>query len=504
MNEAQQYARPFEGDFIGLLRSDIRQAEQKMKEENALKKAKELRGKSCREVLGELLEQFEPVDFRQRADMDEDAKLSRKVYVVLAVDEIINKATANNWGLCMKNGFTYLYNGRYWQPLDVETLKVFLAKAAIKMGAPQLEVNYYQFRDELYKQFTSMADMPTPEGTEDVTLINLQNGTFEITDSSQRIREQRREDFLKYQLPFRYDPSASCPLFDKYLSRVLPDADCRKVLAEYIGYIFTTGLKLEKVAILYGGGANGKSVFFDIIQALIGRDNICTYSLQSLTKTDSYERVNIANKLLNYATEINGKLEASIFKQLASGEPVQARQIYGEAFIMENYAKLMFNCNELPKEVENTDAFFRRFIIFPFTQRIPKEEQDPELSKKIIRDELSGVFNWMLDGLRRLLDQKMFSSSQVIDEQINEFRKESDSVAMFLDEEGYRPDPDGFVLLKTLYQEYRSYCADNGYSSCSLKTVSKRLKSSGIHCTKRNFGMIAYIVKCNETVTEII
>ena len=461
-----------------------------MREEKTLKKAKELQGLSCREVLADLLDQFETVDFRGRAGLDEDAKLTRKIYVIISIDEIISKATDNNWGLCIKDGFTYLYNGRYWQTLDIETLKIFLAEAAIKIGIPEFEGKYYQTRDELYKQFMTMANMPTPEITEGVTLINLQNGTFEITDTSQQLREQRREDFLKYQLPFSYDPNATCPLFDKYLKRVLPDKESRKVLAEYVGYIFTNGLKLEKVAILYGGGANGKSVFFDIIQALIGRDNICTYSLQSLTKTDSYERVNIANKLLNYATEINGKLEASIFKQLASGEPVQARQIYGEAFIMENYAKLMFNCNELPKEVENTDAFFRRFIIFPFTQRIPKEEQDPELSKKIIRDELSGVFNWMLDGLRRLLEQKMFSPSQVIDEQINEFRKESDSVAMFLDEEGYRPDPDGFVLLKTLYQEYRSYCADNGYSSCSLKTVSKRLKSSGIHCTKSNFGTI--------------
>lgn len=161
-------------------------------------------------------------------------------------------------------------------------------------------------------------------------------------------------------------------------------------------------------------------MFFDIIKALIGKDNICSYSLQSLTKNDSYERADLANKLLNYASEINGKLEAHIFKQLASGEPVQARQIYGQPFIMENYAKLMFNCNELPKDVENTEAFFRRFLIIPFTQTISKEEADPELSQKIISSELSGVFNWMLDGLRRLLSQKRFSDAELIDAQLAE------------------------------------------------------------------------------------
>lgn len=486
------------GELLGLITSNIKNLEQRAREQQAIKKAKELQGLSCKEVLSNLLNQFDRIDFRERAELEEDAKLTRKIYVVVAVEEIISKAMDHNWGLCMKNGFTYLCNGRYWQPLDIETLKVFLAKAAIRIGAPQLEVNYYQFRDELYKQFMAMVDMPTPEGVEGMTLINLQNGTFEITSHGQQIREQRREDFLKYQLPFAYDPAAQCPIFDRYLSRVLPDENSRKVLAEYVGYIFTNGLKLEKVAILYGSGANGKSVFFDIIKALIGRDNICTYSLQSLTKVDSYERANLSNKLLNYATEINGKLEASVFKQLASGEPVEARQIYGSPFIMENYAKLMFNCNELPKEVENTDAFFRRFIIFPFTQSIPKQEQDPELSAKIVHQELSGVFNWMLDGLRRLLRQKRFSESGQIDEQVKNFRRESDSVAMFLDEEAYRPDLDHFVLLKALYQEYKAYCNDNGYSPCSAKTLSKRLKAYGYGMKKTMHGQSINIVRCGE------
>lgn len=498
-----QPAEPFNGDFIALLKSDVQQADKRMKAENALKKAKELKGKSCREVISELLERFEPIDFRDRAGLDDDAKLTRKVFVVFTVKEIVSKATSNNWGLCVKNGFTYLYNGRYWQPLDAGTLKVFLAEAALKMGAPPMEVEYYQFRDELHKQFDSVANMPTPEIQEGVTLINLQNGTFEITDHGQRIREQRRDDFLKYQLPFEYDPGALCPLFDRYLARVLPDEDCRKVLAEYVGYIFTTGLKLEKVAILYGSGANGKSVFFDIIRALIGKDNICTYSLQSLTKVESYERANLSNKLLNYATEINGKLESSIFKQLASGEPVGARQIYGQPFEMENYAKLMFNCNELPREVENINAFFRRFIIIPFTQTIPESEQDPELSAKIIGSELSGVFNWMLAGLRRLLSQKKFTQSDIVRRQIEEFRRESDSVAMFLDDEGYKPDPESYVMLKSLYADYRTYCGDNGYLPCSLKVLSKRMRDGGYTMRKTMYGQAVFLQKHDGNMTEI-
>ena len=482
-------------DILSVIKAEAQRAEQQFKDNKELKKAKYLRADSCRQVLSALTDQLKQVDFREWANLDNGDKITCKIYIVGTIDEIIKAATVNNWGLGIKNGFTYLFNGKYWQPLDLDTLKLFLANAAQKLGVPNIEANYHRFRDELYKQFAAVLNIDIPEPPQGVTLINLQNGTFEISDEGQKLREYRREDFLKYQLPFEYDPKARAPMFNQYLKRVLPDENCRKVLAEYIGYIFTSGLKLEKVAILYGGGSNGKSVFFDIIKALIGKDNICSYSLQSLTKNDSYERADLANKLLNYASEINGKLEAHIFKQLASGEPVQARQIYGQPFIMENYAKLMFNCNELPKDVENTEAFFRRFLIIPFTQTISKEEADPELSQKIISSELSGVFNWMLDGLRRLLSQKRFSDAELIDAQLAEYRKESDSVLMFIEDEGYIKDTNKSVLVKTLYNEYIMYCTNNGYTHCSNKTLLKRLRGNGYFTQKTMYGQVVYMTK---------
>lgn len=100
------------------------------------------------------------------------------------------------------------------------------------------------------------------EKTDGQTLINLHNGTFEITAEYQMLREYRAEDFLRYCLDFDYDPQATAPMFKKFLDRVLPDKDCQAVLSEYMGYIFSKGLKLEKVLLLTGTGANGKSTFF--------------------------------------------------------------------------------------------------------------------------------------------------------------------------------------------------------------------------------------------------
>lgn len=449
---------------------------------------------SVRAVLDDLLNQILKVDFHKKANIEEEKKIPRKIYVVLVIDVLLGTSGKNNWGLATRNGFIYVYNGKYWQPMDAEDFKPFLAEAAIKMGVPILESKYHMFKDELYKQFLSESTLQPPVRS-NRTLINVQNGTFEITRDWQGLREFDRKDFLKYQLSFEYNPESKCPLFDEYLLRVLPDEDCRKVLAEYMGYVFVNSLKLEKALILYGSGANGKSVFFEIVNAILGSENICAYSLQNITKYDSYQRAELTNKLLNYASEINGRLEASIFKQLVSGEPVEARQIFGKPFIMTDYAKLMFNCNELPKEVEQTNAFFRRFIIIPFSETIPPEEQDPELAKKIISSELSGVFNWILEGLRRLLSQKKFTVSQKVNEQIENYRKESDSVAMFVSDNGYVPSYRSQYYLKAVYDEYKSYSLDNGYKSVSVRTFSERLKMLGFEIERKMNGRILYSIK---------
>lgn len=436
-------------------------------------------------VLSELLKQISYVDFRKKAGLKSDAKIPQKIYVIICIDETLKEAKVNNWSLCTKDAYVYVYNGSYWQPIDPEDVKTFLAKVALKMGVPKNDARHYEFARELYNQFLFTANLPTPDIDRNKVLINLLNGTFEISPNKQMLREPHREDFLKYQLPFDYDPNAKAPLFDKYLQRVLPDEACREVLAEYIGYVFTVGLKFEKVLMLYGNGANGKSVFFDIVNALLGPDNICSYPLQVLAKEDSYQRAELSNKLLNYASEINGMLEASAFKQLASGEPIDARQIYGKPYIMRDYAKLMFNCNVLPKETEQTNAFFRRFIIIPFNVTIPELEQDPELAQKIISQELSGVFNWALDGLRRLLINRKFTQSDIIKVQIETYKRESDSVAMFIDEYGYVPFEGTYISLKGMYDEYRQYCSENGYYPVHSRNMADRLRRAGFS-TKKN------------------
>jgi putative DNA primase/helicase len=316
--------------------------------------------------------------------------------------------------------------------------------------------------------------------------------TIEISSKGTELRPFDRSDFITYQLPFEYNPQAKAPLFEAYLNKVLPDTERQRVLAEYLGFVFikhgSNALKEEKALILYGTGANGKSVFFEVVNNLLGNENVSSYSLQSLTNDNGYFRAKLANKLVNYASEINGNLEASIFKQLVSGEPVEARLPYGQPFILKQYAKLIFNCNELPKDVEHTNAYFRRFLIIPFDVTIPPHEQDKSLHTKIIESELSGVFNWVLEGLNRLLEQRRFSDCEAAQKAVEQYRTESDSVQMFLNDYSYKVSSTNEMPLKEIFNEYKSYCIESGFRACSLRTLADRLRNSGYQTERKGYG----------------
>ena len=475
------------------------------------------------QLLQQLTEQFKPLDFTELAfpevkelraklqDLDSESeqandvrkriekhKVNTKHLLILSIENIVETAQHNRWGLCKNNDFIYLYNSAYWASIDTEAFQKFLGEAAGQMGVSKFSAQFYKFREDLLKQFFATAYLPTPQADKNTVLINLQNGTFEIQNGSVNLRPFNPDDFITYQLPFAYNPQAEAPLFETYLNTVLPDVQRQKVLAEYLGYVFikngSNAVKEEKALILYGTGANGKSVFFDVVGALLGKENTSNFSLQSLTDTTGYYRAMMANKLVNYASEINGKLDAAIFKQLTSGEPVEARHPYGRAFTIRQYARLIFNCNELPKDVEHTNAYFRRFLIIPFDVTIPPEKQDKQLQHKIIDAELSGVFNWVLDGLNRLLGQKGFSECNAAQEAVAQYRINSDSVQVFINENGYVKSATEYELIKELYILYKAFCIDDGYRPVGKQNFIKRLTDTGIYVNKINKGNVAYIV----------
>jgi len=192
---------------------------------------------------------------------------------------------------------------------------------------------------------------------------------------------------------------------------------------------------------------------------------------------------------------MSGKLQTETFKRMVSGEVLPARLPYGKPMELTQYAKLIFNCNELPREVEHTPAFFRRWLIIPFDVTIPEDEQDKELHTKIIENELSGVFNWVLEGLQRLLKQKKFSKCEAAQKALERYKIESNSVQMFLNENEYQRSPTNYKLIKDLYPEYRTFCSNDGLKPFHKRNFTKQLEALGFVVDKVSQNKLAVFIE---------
>jgi putative DNA primase/helicase len=200
------------------------------------------------EILNQLMKKVNLVNFREKAGLDDEKKLQNCHFQIISIEHILELAIANQWGICRNHEFTYLYNGTYWSLCDSDELTSFLGNAAEKMGVDKFKAKHFNFRDQLYKQFIALSNLPKPEKMNESVQINLRNGTFEITPEGTKLKDFNPNDFITYQLTFEYDPERRAALFQTYLDKVLPDKQIQAILSEYLGYIFIqpSTLKLEK------------------------------------------------------------------------------------------------------------------------------------------------------------------------------------------------------------------------------------------------------------------
>lgn len=414
--------------------------------------------------------------------------------ITILIEKMVYDHSNGEIEIGLSAGLPYYYNNCFWEFLPKELLFGLLSFIAEKSGVDSLVARNPGLIDKLYKQFCFSSFIPAVEEDINTVKINLKNGTYVVSPKYHGLRETDSLDMIKYQLPFYYDQKASAQLFFDFIDEVLPDKDSQKVLAEYIGYIFVKNLKLEKCLLIYGEGANGKSVFYDIVRALLGDENICSFTLGNLCNDTGYYRAQLSNKLVNYSSELGGrKCPPDTVKKLISTEPIDARSPYGEPFELKNYCKFIFNTNTLPKETEQTAAYFRRFIIVKFGITIPIEKRDPDLARKIIDTELSGIFNWVLEGLKRIIEQKKFTYSRAIEEELNSYQKESNSVALFMEDQNYKPSLEKKILLKSIYSFYCEFCKENHHHPVSKIEFSRRLERLSFRVNRRETNNATFV-----------
>jgi len=311
-------------------------------------------------------------------------------------------------------------------------------------------------------------------------LLNLENGvlnlrTFEFMPHNPNLR-------LTKLAPVTFNPNADCPKWKAFLQRIFNNNErLIHFVQRAVGYSLTGSTREQCLFFLHGTGANGKSTFLEVIRALLGDYAVTTDFSTFVADRKSSVRNDIArlhSARLVTAIEVGeGKRFAEeLIKTLTGGDTVTARFLYREFFEFKPRFKVWLAANYKP-EIRGTDfAIWRRIRLVPFTVTIPPEEQIPDLAEQL-KEELSGILNWALEGLRDWLANGLQPPPEVT-EATEAYRAEMDIVGLFV-QDACVTDPKAVTPSKTLYEAFREWCSENGYEPFGQTAFGRRLAAKG-------------------------
>lgn len=230
---------------------------------------------------------------------------------------------------------------------------------------------------------------------------------------------------------------------------------------------------------ILGPTASGKSTFLNVLQSVMGEENVSNQSLQGLVN-DRFGKATIYGKLANIDNDLsrNAVKEVGAFKKLTAGDPILIEEKYQQPFSFRVSQKQIYSANQVPEVANADDAFFRRWIHVRFPNTVPESDRDPSLERRLTtEEELSGVLNWMLEGYARLMEQDGFTGERSIKEKRSLWNSHGDSLDRFIESEVVE-DLSAQSAKDAVYAEYRQFCDSEGITEKPKQTLSKRLKQA--------------------------
>ncbi|XZH55729.1 DNA primase family protein [Clostridium perfringens] len=307
-------------------------------------------------------------------------------------------------------------------------------------------------------------------------LVNVRNGLLDIRDMS--FKEHTPSYLSTVQLNVEYNPQVDCPQFKKFLNEVL---DCKLIplVQEIVGYLLTTNTASQKAFVFWGPARTGKSTLLWVVEyLLLGKKNVSNIPWQEIG--DKFKTAELLGKLANVFSDLPSKSidDTGIFKVVTGEDYLMAEKKNKNPFKFKPFARLVFSCNELPRNyVDRTEGFYRRLIIVPFSRQIEKSKIDKALKYKFQREK-EGILNWALEGLKRLYENNFeFSENELTDGVKKEYKRENNNVISFVEE---CCELDGLFSCSRieLYEAYKEFCVEAGLKALSQIKFNKELEGN--------------------------
>lgn len=310
----------------------------------------------------------------------------------------------------------------------------------------------------------------------DPFLLNVTNGTVDLRKGT--LRPHDRADFITKLVPITYDPEATCPRWNQFLEEIFAkDTDLIAFVQRAVGYSLSGDTREHALFLLWGTGCNGKSVFVEVLRALLGNFSV-TAPISTFTAkrdnggpTNDLAMLRGARIVTVQESDQGARFSEAIVKSLTGGDAITARFLNKEFFTFMPAFKAWIATNYKPKVKGTDDGFWRRVRLIPFLVSF-LDRQDKELVTTL-RAELPGILNWAIDGCIGWLTSGL-GMAKAVTEATNEYRSESDSVADFM-ADCLLVNSDASITSKRLYEIYTKWCDVNADKPLSKKVLNQNL-----------------------------
>lgn len=393
----------------------------------------------------------------------------------------------------------YRWGGKVWSPIHDAIISKELKKC-MKVGytAGMLSQVQKLIQIDLFTLDDVMDSDPEQ--------INLDNGIYHL--GKDKLLPHHSDHHMTTILPFAYDPKAKCPYWEKYLQTTFVDESGKhdpemvQLIQEAFGYSLTTSTEHQIMFWCFGDGSNGKGTLFYVLAKLLG--SACMeLDIDGLPR-EQYQLADVAGKRVITSAEVNNPnkmAEYSKVKALVAGDPMKVRQIRQEPFDMNPTAKLWWAMNSLPPIDETSTGVWRRIRIIPFYKKFEEREKILNL-KTLLDNELAGIFNWALVGLRRSKANGTIVIPANAATVKAEYQHDSNIVQVFK-EDSCKCGAEFSANKTEFYKAFKTWCVDNGHKVRTSTQLKQELKKLGIHDHKSHGTWVYTGIELNDSPDEI-
>lgn len=373
-------------------------------------------------------------------------------------------------------GFIYTLDGSWYQYQESVYVEIEVDEMLKFIFDIMNEGGFGFWRESYAKEtLTAMKNLflTTKELNQSRNLINMKNGMFDIVKIKLIAHDPKYLSTI--QIPIVYNVVATCPLFDRALDEWF-EGDRERITKaiEWMGYVLTTNTSAQKALFLYGTGSNGKSRFLEVVTELVSPKNISNVSLVELQ--NNFYRATLFGKLLNVATEteLGGRpFNTQYFKAIVGEDTINADRKFENVKSFKPTVKIAVSMNSFPKANDNSEGYYRRIDFLPFTAKFSGEKKDERLSEKIIKSEMSGVFNLAIKGLNQLKANGFkFSPCKMSDKYLELYKMTLNPMMVFFEECIGLAEATHREDRKKIYSTYTRWAYKNGFKTESNITTT--------------------------------